>query len=188
MPELISKLIVKCWDAKPENRPSSEELYDTLDGYYNEILNQSSAEFNTQINKADEASEEFLISSPTNTGESRFTPLNNVVSENSESLLIPQDDQKSSNFSIIDKHEYLDDRKSSDLLIVDKQDYLDDQESDNFSIIDKQDVQKSSDLLIVDEQDYLDDQESGNFSIIDKQDDQKSSDLLIVDEQDCFGK
>ncbi|CAG8718220.1 3682_t:CDS:2, partial [Scutellospora calospora] len=90
VPKLISELIVKCWDDKPENRPFSEKLYNTLVRWHNEILNQTSTEFTTQIRKADEVSEYFPIPSPSNIeiySESRFVPLN---IENSDNLFITQ--------------------------------------------------------------------------------------------------
>src|SRR5581483_3550180 len=32
-PEFLKKLIQKCWDANPENRPTSEEIHNKLRGY-----------------------------------------------------------------------------------------------------------------------------------------------------------
>ena len=35
-PKLLADLIMKCWDAKPENRPTAKELYQILNKWYNE--------------------------------------------------------------------------------------------------------------------------------------------------------
>ena len=35
-PKLLAGLIMKCWDAKPENRPTSKELYQILKKWNNE--------------------------------------------------------------------------------------------------------------------------------------------------------
>ncbi|CAG8698847.1 17428_t:CDS:1, partial [Cetraspora pellucida] len=77
VPKLISDLIVKCWDAKPEKRPSSKELCKTLDE-----LNRSPTEFNVPITKA-EVPEYCSILSLS----SSSVPLNDIGSYNSESIL-----------------------------------------------------------------------------------------------------
>jgi serine/threonine protein kinase len=42
-PKLIADLIIKCWDAKPENRPTAKELAHILNKwYYEEIYNENS--------------------------------------------------------------------------------------------------------------------------------------------------
>ncbi|RIA82697.1 kinase-like domain-containing protein [Glomus cerebriforme] len=39
-PDFLKKLIQKCWDAIPENRPTSEEVYREIDNVYNKFLIQ----------------------------------------------------------------------------------------------------------------------------------------------------
>jgi hypothetical protein len=41
VPKLLADLIIKCWDAEIENRPTTKELYQTLEKWYNEIENIS---------------------------------------------------------------------------------------------------------------------------------------------------
>ena len=38
MPEEVVKLVGKCWEQKPENRPSFEEVYGTLHGIYKNVV------------------------------------------------------------------------------------------------------------------------------------------------------
>ena len=47
-PKLLADLIMKCWDAKPENRPSAKDLYQILQKWYYEIRNNeySDIEYN----------------------------------------------------------------------------------------------------------------------------------------------
>jgi serine/threonine protein kinase len=42
-------LIVKCWDAKAENRPTAKELYQKLEELYNERYNSQMEEYNDKI-------------------------------------------------------------------------------------------------------------------------------------------
>jgi serine/threonine protein kinase len=53
VPKLLADLIIKCWDAEVENRPTTRELYQQLKKwYYNE-----DSEFNSQIKECDEIGE-----------------------------------------------------------------------------------------------------------------------------------
>ncbi|CAG8476381.1 22167_t:CDS:2 [Cetraspora pellucida] len=84
VPKPIAELIVKCWDAKPENRPSSEKLF--------EIINL----------------EIFLTSSPSHIdihseaiySRRRFTPLSVTSSHKTVNY---QDNQKKENVAYVEK-------------------------------------------------------------------------------------
>ena len=52
-PRLLADLIVKCWDAKAENRPTAKELYQILDNLYIEYKDENS-EIYTQIKECEE--------------------------------------------------------------------------------------------------------------------------------------
>ncbi|CAG8616298.1 20596_t:CDS:2 [Dentiscutata erythropus] len=54
VPKLIAKLIMKCWDARPNNRPASEEIYDILRIWINDISKNSSTEIVAQIKECEE--------------------------------------------------------------------------------------------------------------------------------------
>ena len=51
-PKLLADLIMKCWDAKPENRPTAKELHQLLDKWYRERYNESS-EIYSQIEECE---------------------------------------------------------------------------------------------------------------------------------------
>ena len=53
-PKLLADLIMKCWDAKPENRPSAKELYQLLKKWWNDDYN---SEIWSQIKECDKISE-----------------------------------------------------------------------------------------------------------------------------------
>jgi serine/threonine protein kinase len=55
-PKLLADLIMKCWDAKPENRPSAKELYQILDKLDDEKRDKNS-EIYSQIEECDKISE-----------------------------------------------------------------------------------------------------------------------------------
>jgi serine/threonine protein kinase len=50
VPKLLADLIIKCWDAEMENRPTTKELYQTL----NKWNNHEYSELNSQIRECDE--------------------------------------------------------------------------------------------------------------------------------------
>ncbi|CAG8490734.1 16582_t:CDS:2, partial [Gigaspora margarita] len=53
VPRLVADLIIQCWNADPDQRPSSKNIVDTLDVWNNEILNNEITEFISQIKEAD---------------------------------------------------------------------------------------------------------------------------------------
>ncbi|EXX61160.1 hypothetical protein RirG_173700 [Rhizophagus irregularis DAOM 197198w] len=56
IPKLLADLIIKCWDAEIENRPTIKELYQILkEWYYN---NNQNSEIYSQIKKYDKTREE----------------------------------------------------------------------------------------------------------------------------------
>ena len=54
-PKLLADLIMKCWDAKPENRPSAKDLYQVLKKWRDERYNKDS-EIYSQIKECDKIS------------------------------------------------------------------------------------------------------------------------------------
>jgi len=56
-PKLLADLIMKCWDAKAENRPTAKELYQLLDKWNSEIDNYEDSEICSQIKECDKTSE-----------------------------------------------------------------------------------------------------------------------------------
>ncbi|POG63013.1 hypothetical protein GLOIN_2v1690518 [Rhizophagus irregularis DAOM 181602=DAOM 197198] len=57
IPKLLADLIIKCWDAEIKNRPTTKELYQTLNRWYNGTDNQNS-EIYFQIKECDKTREE----------------------------------------------------------------------------------------------------------------------------------
>ncbi|CAG8779801.1 18264_t:CDS:1, partial [Racocetra fulgida] len=62
VPMLIAKLIMKCWDARPNNRPTSEKVYDILRIWNNDVSNDSSTEIVIQIKECEETSNDLTKS------------------------------------------------------------------------------------------------------------------------------
>jgi serine/threonine protein kinase len=58
-PKLIVDLIIKCWDAKTENRPTAKELFQILKKYWNEI-NDKNGEIYSQIKECEKIKENKL--------------------------------------------------------------------------------------------------------------------------------
>ncbi|CAG8681888.1 8029_t:CDS:2 [Dentiscutata erythropus] len=59
VPDLVTELICKCWDTNPNKRPSSEEICDII----SDMLSNESAEFATQLKRADgKALENLMVS------------------------------------------------------------------------------------------------------------------------------
>ncbi|RHZ74096.1 hypothetical protein Glove_227g138 [Diversispora epigaea] len=77
IPKLITRIIMRCWDARVTHRPTFEELYDELDQYYwdyDDYLREGKnkdSEIGIQIKKA----EEFLANQES-TDTTTTTPLN----------------------------------------------------------------------------------------------------------------
>ncbi|CAG8829282.1 22241_t:CDS:2, partial [Gigaspora rosea] len=84
VPELVAKLITKCWDTQPGKRPSSKEIYDTINTWYNEILGDKSTEIIAQIKMADEVLESNISIS----NDYNVIIKEDQVKQNSKSLLI----------------------------------------------------------------------------------------------------
>ncbi|RGB28199.1 kinase-like domain-containing protein [Rhizophagus diaphanus] len=74
-PKLISDLIIKCWDAKVKNRPTTKELYQILKKFYNERNNKNS-EIHSQIVKCEKIRKTKLKRSGSN--ENRFNKPENI--------------------------------------------------------------------------------------------------------------
>src|SRR5579871_1036282 len=55
-PKLLTDLIVKCWDAKPENRPSAKDLYQILKKWWDKMYDYRT-EIYSQIKECDKISE-----------------------------------------------------------------------------------------------------------------------------------
>src|SRR6266536_3046647 len=60
IPKFLADLIIKCWDAKAENRPTTMELYQILKEWYNERWNNKDSEIYSKMNKYDEIRENKL--------------------------------------------------------------------------------------------------------------------------------
>ncbi|UZO12888.1 uncharacterized protein OCT59_004396 [Rhizophagus irregularis] len=58
-PKLIGNLIIKCWDAKAENRPTAKELFQLLRNYFDE-LNEEVGEIYSQIEECEKIKENKL--------------------------------------------------------------------------------------------------------------------------------
>jgi serine/threonine protein kinase len=61
IPKLLADLIIKCWDAEIENRPTTKELYQTLDKWYDEIDGVDSGQYSEiwfQIEECDKIGRE----------------------------------------------------------------------------------------------------------------------------------
>ncbi|RHZ86004.1 hypothetical protein Glove_57g124 [Diversispora epigaea] len=71
-PKLITRMIMRCWDARVTHRPTFKELYDELYKYWNDYDNKDS-EIVIQIKKAEEFSANQESTNITNT---TTTPLN----------------------------------------------------------------------------------------------------------------
>ncbi|GBC03641.1 hypothetical protein RclHR1_05230003 [Rhizophagus clarus] len=56
VPQLLTDLIIKCWDAEIENRPTAKELYQMLEKWWEERYDEDS-ELNFQINECDKIGE-----------------------------------------------------------------------------------------------------------------------------------
>ncbi|CAG8694089.1 13330_t:CDS:2 [Cetraspora pellucida] len=54
VPNLVAELIIKCWNAQPDKRPTSREIYEALNKWNSEISSNKSTEIVTQIRKANE--------------------------------------------------------------------------------------------------------------------------------------
>jgi serine/threonine protein kinase len=55
-PKLLADLIMKCWDAKAENRPSAKELYQILKKWKDELKSYEDSEIGSQIKECDKIS------------------------------------------------------------------------------------------------------------------------------------
>ncbi|EXX51079.1 uncharacterized protein OCT59_002182 [Rhizophagus irregularis] len=52
-PKLLAELIIECWDAKAENRPTAKELYQTLNKWCNSFRFKDS-DIKSQVNEYDD--------------------------------------------------------------------------------------------------------------------------------------
>ncbi|KAF0358076.1 kinase-like domain-containing protein [Gigaspora margarita] len=50
---------MKCWDTRPNNRPTSEEIYDIIRIWNNDVLEDNSTEIVAQIKECEEISNNF---------------------------------------------------------------------------------------------------------------------------------
>ncbi|CAG8524190.1 24515_t:CDS:2 [Gigaspora margarita] len=64
VPEIIAELILKCWDALPDKRPSSEEIDETINIWNNQIANDEQTELIVQTKKADEMVNNLVFTQP----------------------------------------------------------------------------------------------------------------------------
>ena len=62
-PKLLADLIIKCWDAKAENRPTAKELHQILDKFYKERYDEDS-EIYSQIEECEKIRENKLKNNP----------------------------------------------------------------------------------------------------------------------------
>ncbi|CAG8510776.1 9816_t:CDS:10, partial [Cetraspora pellucida] len=63
VPKLVAKLIIKCWNIQPDKRPTSKVIYDTINTWYNEILDDKPTEIVAQIKEADKILESKMSTS-----------------------------------------------------------------------------------------------------------------------------
>ena len=75
VPKLLADLIMKCWDSKPENRPTARELYQILKKWNSECGNDSSDD--SSDNSSDDSNSETHIDDSSNDS-------NNKCDNNSE--------------------------------------------------------------------------------------------------------
>ncbi|RIB29055.1 kinase-like domain-containing protein, partial [Gigaspora rosea] len=61
VPKLVQELIVKCWNAQPDKRPTSKDVFDTISMWNSDMFNDISTDIATQIN-SDETIENSLES------------------------------------------------------------------------------------------------------------------------------
>src|SRR5581483_10610609 len=52
-PKLIADLIMKCWDAKPENRPTTKELFQILEKWYQKEIDDKNSVLYSQIKECE---------------------------------------------------------------------------------------------------------------------------------------
>ncbi|CAG8646460.1 2428_t:CDS:2 [Gigaspora margarita] len=57
-PRSITKLIMECWDARPDKRPTFKVLYQTIKEWYYYIRRNRNSEFTAQIKRAEETTED----------------------------------------------------------------------------------------------------------------------------------
>src|SRR5437764_4772516 len=62
-PKLLADLIMKCWDAKAENRPTAKELYQILDKWYYDEIIYKNGEIYSQIMECEKIRENKLKNS-----------------------------------------------------------------------------------------------------------------------------
>ncbi|GBC09596.1 hypothetical protein RclHR1_00090030 [Rhizophagus clarus] len=56
-PKLIADLIIKCWDAKPENRPTAKELFKVLKKWLKDEIDDEDSEIHSQIKECEKIKE-----------------------------------------------------------------------------------------------------------------------------------
>ncbi|RHZ87605.1 hypothetical protein Glove_33g159 [Diversispora epigaea] len=70
-PKLITKMIMRCWDARVTHRPTFKELFDELKKYYDDYDNNNNSEIRIQIENSEKLSKNLRLKNSTTT-----TPLN----------------------------------------------------------------------------------------------------------------
>ncbi|RHZ83530.1 hypothetical protein Glove_91g54 [Diversispora epigaea] len=70
-PKLITRMIMRCWDAQVTHRPTFEELFDELKKYYNDYRNDKDSEIRIQIENSEKLSKNLGLANSTTP-----TPLN----------------------------------------------------------------------------------------------------------------
>ncbi|RHZ83801.1 hypothetical protein Glove_87g236 [Diversispora epigaea] len=76
IPKLITRMIMRCWDARVTNRPTFKELEDELDKYYNDYRNYISEGKNSEIGIQIKKAEEFSANQESTNTTTTTTPLN----------------------------------------------------------------------------------------------------------------
>ncbi|RIA99713.1 kinase-like domain-containing protein [Glomus cerebriforme] len=60
IPKLVANLIIQCWDAKAENRPTAKDLYQILNEWFNDSIYNDISEIHFQINESEKIREKKL--------------------------------------------------------------------------------------------------------------------------------
>ena len=63
-PKLLADLIMKCWDAKSDNRPTAKELYQMLDKWWDYEIIDKNSELYSQVEECEKIKENKLKNNP----------------------------------------------------------------------------------------------------------------------------